>query len=129
MAHQCDKCNGRCCRYVAVEIDKPASAKDFDDMRWFTAHRGVTVFMARNRWYIHFHARCNYLTHEHRCEVYARRPRMCRGHQLADCEGPTQAYDFQLELRTPRQVEEYFEQVVQPKLAARRKRRRSGCKR
>ena len=82
-ANRCNKCDGRCCRYIAVEIDKPVSKGDFDDLRWYIAHRGVTVFVEDKRWYVNFSSRCNFLTSDHRCEAYEDRPKICRDHDAS----------------------------------------------
>lgn len=121
MGRLCEKCDGRCCRYVAVEIDEPTTKGDFDDVRWYTAHRGVSVFVEDKRWHINFSSRCNYLTQDNQCEAYESRPRICRDHDMSDCEGPEGEYRFELELRTPAEVEAYYENVVKPKRGKKRK--------
>ncbi len=120
--NRCQQCDGRCCRYVAIEIDKPVTKSDFDDLRWYTAHRGVTVFVEDKRWYVNFNSRCNYLTSEHRCEIYERRPKVCRSHDPSECEGPGGEYDFELELRTPEDVDAYYAKHVKAKKKSKRKR-------
>jgi len=110
---------------VAVEIDEPTTKGDFDDVRWYTAHRGVSVFVEDKRWYINFSSRCNYLTRDNQCEVYECRPQICRDHAVSECEGPEGEYRLELELRTPAEVEAYYENVVKPK---RRKKRKKGKK-
>lgn len=121
---RCTQCDGRCCRYVAIEIDKPTTKGDFDDIRWYTAHRGITVFVEDGQWYVNFNSRCNYLTAEHRCEIYDRRPKICRRHDPSGCEGPEGEYEFELELRTPDEVQAYYDDVAKPKKAGRKKRRK-----
>jgi hypothetical protein len=30
---QCKKCRGQCCKYIALEIDKPVNKTDYDNIR------------------------------------------------------------------------------------------------
>lgn len=124
MARLCEKCDGRCCRYVALEIDKPETKNDFDDVRWYTAHRGVSVFVAGKRWYLRFASRCNYLTPDKRCEIYKARPRICRKHDVAECEGPRGEDAMDLEFSQPSEVEAYYKRIVKPKCSARKTRKK-----
>ena len=119
-SNDCNQCYGHCCRYVAVELDTPTTKGDFDDIRWYTAHPGVTVFVEDKRWYVNFGSRCNFLTSDRRCEIYATRPKICRKHDPSGCEGPQGEYAFDLELRTPQEVETYYDKVVKPKKRKRR---------
>lgn len=123
MAVLCDKCDGRCCRYVAVEIDEPTTKNDFDDVRWYVAHRSISVFVEEKKWHICFNSRCNFLTQDHRCEIYETRPKICRKHGISECEGPKGENDFELHFRTADEVEEYYENVVKPKRKKKRRRK------
>lgn len=124
MANLCEKCDGRCCRYVAIEIDKPVTKSDFDDVRWYTAHRAVSVFVQDKRWYISFASRCNFLTSDNRCEIYKTRPKICRKHEISECEGPRGDDSSKLVFNKPSDVEEYYKRVVEPKRSARKKRKK-----
>jgi hypothetical protein len=44
---------------VTVPIDTPDEWRDFDDYRWYIAHRDVRVFQRGDRWYVHFNTLCN----------------------------------------------------------------------
>ena len=115
MDEKCRRCNGACCRYVALEIDKPETKRDFDDIRWYLAHRGVSVFVEEGRWYINFRTRCKYLTKDFRCAIYERRPRICREHKTSECEFGSDSYDFEYEFKTVEDIERYYEEHVRKK--------------
>ncbi|NOZ22173.1 MAG: YkgJ family cysteine cluster protein [Planctomycetes bacterium] len=106
---KCKACGGKCCRYVAVEIDKPRSKADFDDIRWYVAHEGVSVFIEDGDWYINFDGKCRYLTLDSRCAIYERKPRICTEHPEHDCEEGDDGAD-RTELHTPADVEEFMAQ-------------------
>lgn len=40
----CEGCS-KCCEYIAVEIDKPETEEDFENIKWFLLHKNVKVFI------------------------------------------------------------------------------------
>jgi hypothetical protein len=88
-AVSCAECDGACCRYVATEIDRPTCKRDYDNIRWYLMHRGVTVFVDLDGdWHIEFDAVCDNLGEGNRCLRYEERPRICARHGEGDaaCE-------------------------------------------
>lgn len=82
----CDGCS-KCCEYVAVEIDKPTSKKDFDEIRWFLLHKDVWIFIDDDKsWNIQFNTRCKKLSKKGMCEYYEKRPQICRDYDTDGCE-------------------------------------------
>jgi len=106
LARKCSRCAASCCRYVALEIDKPTSAGDFDDIRWYLAHPNLSVFVEDGLWYLNIPGKCRYLTADHRCRIYEKRPRICRTYKLDECEFDGGA-DFEHNFTTIAQIEEY----------------------
>ncbi len=84
----CRTCGGRCCRYVVVEIDRPRSKADRDEVRWFLAHENVWVYIDGDdrSWNVQFFTPCRHLDAEGRCRIYRRRFQICREHDTATCE-------------------------------------------
>ena len=75
----CHNCTGLCCRYMALPIETPEDREDFDDIRWYLVHKGVSVFVEDGDWYLNIENRCKYLSaKDHRCKIYAKRPQICR---------------------------------------------------
>lgn len=84
MNNDCANCEGRCCRYVALQLDRPRAKRDYDHIRWFLLHERVSVFIdGRGRWFVEFRTPCRALRSDHRCGRYAERPRICREHNAA----------------------------------------------
>ncbi|MEW6358303.1 MAG: YkgJ family cysteine cluster protein [Planctomycetota bacterium] len=104
---KCRTCGGKCCRYVAVEIDKPQTEADFDDIRWYVAHENVSVFIEDGDWYINFDAACRHLTPDNRCAIHNHKPRICTTHSADDCE-EGEGESARVELRTPEEVEAFI---------------------
>ena len=49
----CTRCLAKCCRYFMLQIDTPSSKDDFENIRWYLAHRGVSVVIdMEGEWHI-----------------------------------------------------------------------------
>jgi len=110
----CDHCAGKCCQYFALRIDRPKNWEDFDYVRWYLLHDRASVFVEEGDWYLLVHTRCKHLAADHRCEIYDRRPRICRDYTTYECE-----YDddwvYEHYWETAEQVEEYAEALLGPR--------------
>ena len=105
----CHDCTGLCCRYMALPVDTPVDREDFDDIRWYLIHRGVSVFVDKDDWYINIKNKCKYLSAKnHRCKIYEKRPKICREHKMIDCECTCDEYDYGLHFTNDKQMEEYI---------------------
>ena len=116
----CKKCDAKCCRYFAIQIDAPRSKHDIENIRWFLAHKGVTVFIDRRRWHLDIASRCRYLTKDHRCRVYDKRPLICREHETDSCEGTAKKLAHSAVFRNMKEFDGY--------MAERRQGRRKNAK-
>ncbi|MDJ0785799.1 MAG: YkgJ family cysteine cluster protein [Myxococcota bacterium] len=84
--HPCFDCS-RCCRYVAVEIDKPSTMKEYDHLYWYLYHGGISVFIDwEGDWFIQFETKCDHLTAQGMCGIYERRPAICKDFDWRECE-------------------------------------------
>jgi uncharacterized protein len=84
--HPCFEC-ALCCTYVAVEIDRPSTMKEYDHIVWYLYHPGITVFVDWNGdWFVKFESRCENLTPQGLCGIYERRPAICKDFDWRDCE-------------------------------------------
>jgi hypothetical protein len=100
----CDSCRGDCCTGIALEIPKPRTKADYDDVRWYLYHEGTQVYIDLDGdWIAEMALACR--QHDPAsglCRIYARRPPVCREAQHADCERNCE--DARVRFRT---VEEY----------------------
>jgi Fe-S-cluster containining protein len=104
-AHPCHGC-GECCRYVAVEIDKPAAFRDYDHIFWYLTHRQVTVYVDwEGGWFLEFETICEHLTPGRTCGIYEERPRICSSFSWEECERNTQERAWKHRFRDP---DEFF---------------------
>jgi len=110
----CHYCRAKCCRYFALPIDTPTEWQDFDYIRWYLLHERAAVFIEDGTWYLLVHNRCQHLRDNQRCDVYQKRPQICRDYKTHDCEYEDDwVYDHYWE--APQQVEEYAEAVLGPR--------------
>ncbi|MBF0253844.1 MAG: YkgJ family cysteine cluster protein [Candidatus Omnitrophica bacterium] len=110
----CRDC-GYCCTYLAMEIDRPRSASDFDDIRWYLIHRGVHVYVCpENVWHIQFAAPCLHLKNG-RCKIYHKRPAICRGYEVHNCSRhaaePDEKHSFKKEADLKRYLKKHRPRV------------------
>lgn len=80
----CAGCSN-CCEYIALEIDKPSTLRDFDHILWYLLHRDVWVYVDEEKdWFIQFNTPCEKLENR-RCGYYEDRPMICRNYQPVEC--------------------------------------------
>ncbi len=105
----CKKCTGMCCRYVALPIETPEDKEDYDDIRWYLAHKDITVFVEDGDWYVNFKTTCRHLsTEDYKCTIYEKRPKICRKYKADDCDFIDGEYDYDLHFTNDKQMEEYI---------------------
>lgn len=104
----CKKCAGLCCRYLALPIETPESKDDHDDVRWYLAHEGISIFVEKGDWYIQIANRCKHLTRDNLCEIYESRPRICRGYEDDNCDYHSGDYGYELHFGSLEEFDEYL---------------------
>ena len=104
----CEHCIAACCRYIALPLDKPTSARDYDDIRWYLMHQGIIVFVEEGDWYIQFQARCKNLGADNRCGIYESRPEICREYEPGECDYAGGTYGYDNLFTHPEQIDEYY---------------------
>jgi len=113
----CQKCAGLCCRYLALPIDTPEDKGDFDDVRWYLAHEGISIFVEDGDWYINIANRCKYLNKDNMCDIYETRPRICRGYEEETCDYNGGDYGYDLYFSSIEELDEYLAQKAKRKKA------------
>lgn len=80
----CHDCTARCCRYFALEIDRPATPRDHDHIRWYLLHEHIAVWVQEGSWFLEIRTPCRHLLADNRCGIYDARPQICREHGWPD---------------------------------------------
>jgi uncharacterized protein len=83
---KCGSCIALCCRYFALEIDRPTVPKDFENLRWYLLHERVNVFVEGRRWYVQIFNKCAALGADFKCTIYETRPAICREYDNEVCD-------------------------------------------
>ena len=104
----CEHCLAACCRYIALPLDKPTTARDYDDIRWYLMHQGISVFVEEGDWYVQFQTRCKNLGADNRCGIYDSRPEICREYEPGECDYAGGAYEYENLFTHPQQIDEYY---------------------
>jgi Fe-S-cluster containining protein len=115
-----------CCRYLALPIEPPEDRDDFDDIRWYLLHTGVSVFVEDGEWYLYVAADCRHLQPDYRCGIYQTRPRICRQYTTDNCDYHSGEYDWEQHFACPEHLDEYAREFLRNKNGRRRGPKRTG---
>jgi Fe-S-cluster containining protein len=128
----CHLCTGRCCRYVALEIDRPVTPEEHDQVRWYLVHEGTVVWVEKGSWFLEMATPCRNLTATGACGIYESRPGICREYgspaSEADCEYFEEGLAFDLRFETAEAFEAWSREDLarsEERLRRRRERRRA----
>ena len=120
----CDKCSALCCRYIALPIDNPEDARDFDNIRWYLLHENIVVFIEKKQWYVGVFAKCKQLQEDNRCGIYLDRPRICRSYTTDNCDWHGGEYDYEQLFTSADQLREYAEKKLGRPLVLQKKKKK-----
>lgn len=115
-------CGAKCCRYITVLLPAPKRKADFDELRWFVAHEGISVYVQSRRWHLEVNTRCNYLAPDNLCAIYEDRPDVCRKHDPEDCEQAA-PLEYSLRFETAEEFDRWYRKRRERERRKRRQRR------
>jgi Fe-S-cluster containining protein len=125
----CDKCSGLCCQYIALPIETPEDRGDFDDIRWYLCHENISVFVEDGDWYLNVDTKCRHLSEDdHKCQIYDKRPKICRGYSTDECDIVEGDYDYELHFINDKQMEEYMNIKFDNNIKKRKKTKKASKK-
>jgi len=125
----CDKCAALCCRYFALPLENPKTARDYDNIRWYLMHDQVVVYIEAKQWYIAVLTKCKNLQTDNRCGIYHTRPQICRGYSTDNCDYHGGEYDFEKLFTSAEELETYAKEKLKKrkrKTIVKRKRAKDG---
>ncbi|MCK5450469.1 MAG: YkgJ family cysteine cluster protein [Candidatus Omnitrophica bacterium] len=105
----CHTCESKCCRYFGLEIDTPTVKEEFENIRWYLAHKGVTVFVEKKKWYLEVDSKCQFLTKDRKCGIYENRPLICKEHCPSSCENALGEFDHQHTFKSMAEFDKYLD--------------------
>jgi len=90
----CHDCSAKCCKYFALQIDKPQTPKEHDNIRWYLLHEHIAVWVQDGDWYLEVRTPCKHLLPDNRCGVYHSRPAICREYGWPDKDNPDDPCEY-----------------------------------
>ena len=106
---KCGQCQQECCRSVIIEIDKPETLEDWEHIKWKVAHKNIQViFDNDNSWCVEFFTDCEHLLSDGKCEIYNKRPKICREYEIDSCVVNGEGEYFKIILKNIKDVEDYL---------------------
>jgi uncharacterized protein len=124
----CRKCSATCCKYFALQIDSPRSKSDFDNLRWYLAHKKTAIFYEKRKWYLEIFSPCAYLTADNMCTIYHKRPEICRAHSVDECEFTLGAADHELYFHSLEELDTYIKERFRSKKTTKKAKPKSKTK-
>jgi Fe-S-cluster containining protein len=116
---QCDDCPALCCHDLSIEIKRPRTRHEIDDLKWRLNYDTVGIYLRNRRWHMVVKGRCQFLDEANLCTIYDRRYDICRDHTPPYCEKYDDWYDVMF--THPDELEAYLraqrrgEKVPMPK--------------
>lgn len=104
----CEHCTGFCCRYIALPIETPTERGEFEDIRWYLLHEGISVFVEGGDWYLNVATNCRHLQPDFRCGIYETRPRICRDYSTDNCDYHSGDYGWEHHFTCPEHLNDYI---------------------
>ena len=106
---KCTRC-GTCCTTVGVEIETPETEEDFEDIKWYLYHKGLTVYIDRDGdWNVEIHTKCKHLKKNNTCSMYDNRPSVCKDYDDRVCDICDD--DEVIEFKTAKDVDEHVKKL------------------
>ena len=109
LANKCNYCAPSiCCTYITHQIDTPRTMKDFDLLLWQISHKQLQLFKDEDGWFLVVNTPCVHLLENGQCNIYTKRPRICREHSNECCEfdGPAEE-EFELFFDSYQKLDDY----------------------
>jgi len=112
----CKDCDGRCCKYIALEVDEPETKEDFDQLVWNLCHEGVSIYIDNDGdWIVEVKTKCRFLGDDHLCKIYETRPQLCRNHSMENCEVNGEGSPHKILFNHPDELKAYADLVLKNK--------------
>ena len=106
----CYSCPALCCKYVALQIDTPTCKKDWSNLLWYLHHENIKIFVDQeDDWMIEFSTLCKNLGEDDKCQIYEKRPKVCRRLTTKECEFHNEESPYKLVFKNADQLIQYLD--------------------
>ena len=117
----CEGCPALCCHDLVMPINKPRTRSEIEELKWKLQYDTVSAFISNQRWNLQIKGRCIYLTDDHLCSIYERRPERCRKHKPSECERHGSYFDVRI--NTPEELQAHLDREKRGRRKAKARRR------
>ena len=129
----CMACGAKCCGSIAIEIESPETEEFRQYIRWYLAHKNVSLFVEDGEWFVEFHTECDKLLPDSSCGVYVNRPKICSDYGYDDdgdinCHISQYPFDYEHEFHSLEEFDEYWVEETKKKYRKYKKARRGSKK-
>ncbi len=109
-SRKCRMC-GKCCSYIAIEIDDPNTKQGFNNLIWLLMHKGTHAYCDYdNRWFIEVKAECKALAKNKLCLVHRSKPKICRDYSPEECTANNSEKEAEkISIRSIAELKRYYE--------------------
>jgi uncharacterized protein len=105
----CKLC-GKCCHNVSVEVDEPETDEELDEYLWLILHKGVTIYINEDQWYVEFQTPCKMLDKKRKCRIYDQRPELCKKYSSKNCLHHGEGDYFDHYFKTAEELKKHWEE-------------------
>jgi len=108
----CEECNGKCCRDVSIEMDAPKKFEDFEILKWFLAHKNISVYIDQEgEWLVEFKTDCKFLNKDSTCKIYKERYAICQDHEPDECIKNGSGKHYKTFFKNADDVDKYMKKI------------------
>lgn len=109
----CHICKAKCCQYFALEIDKPTTLYEFENLKWYLLHEKTMIFVDNKEWFLQINNPCTHLSSDYQCLIYKKRPIICQEYGFDNenrisCDNIGKEDDHDTVFKTLKDLENYI---------------------
>jgi len=116
----CMECGAKCCRNIAIEVEAPTTKEYKEYIRWYLAHKNISIFVEEGSWYIEFYSDCRMRLPDNACSIYDNRPKMCMEYGYdddgdIDCFISNYPFDYEHEFHSLEEFDHFLAEEAKRK--------------
>jgi len=94
---------------VTIDVNKPDTKENIDQIRWYLLHGVNVYFDSDGDWMAYIPAKCNALDERGECDIYAKRPKVCREYTQDECDKYDEKASEEIIFREEKEFLKYIE--------------------
>ena len=125
----CTQCDGKCCKYITIQIHVPKEEIEFEELKWFLTHENTIVYIDQdNEWCVEVKTPCKFQDPKtNLCINYPNRPKVCANHQMDECEANVDDEPFYKRIFLTMEDIEAYKREIQETITSRQSAKVAEC--